>query len=425
MKKICLLLVVILFLLSSACSGSTRQNTGNELDQTGIPEQTTNLYPGELLYNGSPAYQLLGKSIIEVIDNLGSPLEHGDYEGDSYIYTYDGIAFICDDKMGNVIYAEIKSNACKIDGVIMEKSRVELISMLGNPVDEGWTGGEPGGDGYYYLSYEQFLCSITICMSSPEDKSNLISIAFDLNKTASVEYVSINMPSTWESQYDEGNGGYVFFEIDCQNQNIDMSVYEESRRTADDVISYNFNSPSKSENFTYDDGETGRIVYDDSKILFIYEGENELFYQIDFDRDTTWYSKNKLLIQSIAKTLTFTGFPDYDDNGNSNNNGDSNSKVSADGYIIGSGDTVYAKGGGWSLMGSMTEGNIHFKTDGSWTITWVAVHESMGFSGWQRNEIYKVYGMPKFYSPNAGREMGFSPPNVSLNQLYIEPGNIT
>jgi hypothetical protein len=107
---------------------------------------------------------------------------------------------------------------------------------------------------------------------------------------------------------------------------------------------------------------------------------------------------------------------------NQNSNGD---YVSADGYIINSGSTVYKNGGGMSLFGSVTECVINFKTDGSYTVTCVAVHESMGLYGWQRNEIYSQYGHLKFYSPSIKRDWFFSTPDsVSLNQLYVDFGNV-
>lgn len=108
---------------------------------------------------------------------------------------------------------------------------------------------------------------------------------------------------------------------------------------------------------------------------------------------------------------------------------DDYSTTSADGHLISSGDTVYVKGGGWSLFGSATEAMVKIEMDGSATITWVAVLENMGVNGWQRNEIYPDTNilLDRFnvWSPSMKRNMVFHPPeNTSYDQLFFDLNNI-
>ena len=99
--------------------------------------------------------------------------------------------------------------------------------------------------------------------------------------------------------------------------------------------------------------------------------------------------------------------------------------VSADGYFISSGSTVYYPGGGWSLSGSARQGVVNQKADGSWSVTWVAVLERDGYWQWYPpSPIYNGGFATYYWSFNTDREAIFTTPDItSLNQLYIQLDN--
>jgi hypothetical protein len=100
--------------------------------------------------------------------------------------------------------------------------------------------------------------------------------------------------------------------------------------------------------------------------------------------------------------------------------------VSADGYILTSGMTVYFKNGAYlHALGSITEAVINQKTDGSWSINWVAVHENHMFDGgWLRGEIKADYfGAMTYYSYTHMKQVPFNPPEASFDKCYVDANN--
>lgn len=421
-----LVLAAIILTLCASCSNSTPDSTGNATGDPTPPSISTsttvaakhteeptpepaNLYPGELLYKSMPVSSFLGASKNLLAESLGTP------SSDEWnLLSYDGIAFNYYAATSEIYFIQLSPGACEIDGITLDKSREGLIAILGNPANEDYN-----EEGSYVMNYTKPYYSFSIMLPSPDDDAQWIYFSFDLGKWVQVEEISMDIPSTWDYSY-EGVGGYISFDIDCMNKNVSMQVFQ-SRSGTDDLRSYTFDGGFTLDGFTFNNGTKGYCAYDDNKALFTY-GNSEAHYLIDYSADPEWYRENKAFIYVVAKTLTCEFIP-YEENDNPGSGDDgSTDSISADGYIINSGSTVYVKGGGYSLMGSLTEGVINFKEDGEWTITWVAVLESMGINGWERNEIYKDGLVTKFYSPTTKQSLMFhSPSDVSLDKLYINP----
>lgn len=96
-----------------------------------------NIYSGEIIYDNIPLSALISTSTSEIIADLGIPILY-----DEYKLVYDDIEF---DLNGDVITRAESYSPEKytVDGEDLEKNRIGLIKILGEPSDEGYI-----GDGY-------------------------------------------------------------------------------------------------------------------------------------------------------------------------------------------------------------------------------------------------------------------------------------
>jgi len=106
---------------------------------------TKNLYPGEILYKGSPAIWFSDYSYI--INTLGEPL-YGDFCNigyDTYYYReYKDFDIFVNDVNDQIPVVMCRNlSEFEIDGIKMDKNRKELINIFGDPWSddgiEGWT----------------------------------------------------------------------------------------------------------------------------------------------------------------------------------------------------------------------------------------------------------------------------------------------
>lgn len=108
---------------------------------------------GELLYQNISVNDLLGMSIETIIGEWGTPLAYSEGGGVNYC-KYDGIAFSFDYQ--KIIFnIELASNMCSINGKTLDKSRTELIDLLGTPTKEEWAT-DKSGNAIYCMWYEDF-----------------------------------------------------------------------------------------------------------------------------------------------------------------------------------------------------------------------------------------------------------------------------
>lgn len=396
MRKIFLLMLAVVMVLSvTACSDNappaeindssnvmsipTTQSTAEPSEATGLstdesvdtPTDSAELpriedsFPGEVLYEGIPVSLFFQATIDEVVGVLGIPADNNEYT-----CIYDDISFYRDEE-GKVTSVEsFNLEAFTLDGNALDKDRTGLISIIGNPSSEG-----DGGSGHEITFYQE--------------KYTLKIATGDYESVAWRIFVYPDLSETWARKKVESWLENTKFPNPVTISGVDYTEEE---------IDEDYHSYELSEDY-------GNSVNYITRVC-INRKTGEMFSSSGYGEFTPldeWY---------YAKYIN-------DNSGNSNQSG---KPVSADGYIISSGATIYVKGGGWSMMGSLTEGVINFKADGGYSITWVAVLENMGINGWQRSKIYKDGLVTKFYSPTTKQSLMFySPSNVSLDKLYINP----
>lgn len=124
--------------------------TANE--NTASPPAGTGPSMNELLVGGYPIYELLGAPIDSVVSLWGAPLNIDGNWG--IYYQYDGIGFSVDNH--EIVYgATMFPDMCSLNGISLDKSRSELIEILGTPTSEGYYD-DPDAFDTYYMLYEGF-----------------------------------------------------------------------------------------------------------------------------------------------------------------------------------------------------------------------------------------------------------------------------
>ena len=139
-------------------------------------QEATGQASGEIMYNGKTLVNWIGARRLYLWDEFGEPDYVGVvWEGDTEGCQYDGITFL-QDSPGSPLGEDIfqiwgtKPKMFTIGGVSLDKNRNELVSLLGNPVDEGKF--DNYGEAGYYMRYDhQETYSIVFYMNAPGDKA--------------------------------------------------------------------------------------------------------------------------------------------------------------------------------------------------------------------------------------------------------------
>jgi hypothetical protein len=104
-------------------------------------------------------------------DDFGTPDDVGEYQGGSY-YLYGGIMFITDPALDEIVAIEGDPSKITVNGETLNKTREQLIRILGEPTSEGWDDATGAYSIYFITS-----CWIRIDMESPyHDAPYLISL---------------------------------------------------------------------------------------------------------------------------------------------------------------------------------------------------------------------------------------------------------
>ena len=290
MKKLCLILMTFMIVFCTACSNSAVQNAGKELED-GITnlKDADNQYV-KLVKNGHPndnPNMTYDKAFTEF---FGTPrwkyfksdenLDIVEFTGDCTYQDVDvkaRIQFVVDEENGTFEATYLAFNE-------VPQSNLIMLGMF-----------EKIFEGSSDVSTEENSAQATINTSTVE-----------LNKTLSAAHLSLRVPSLWE-RLDYNEEGYAYFDIDCKNENIEMSVFE-SRDAEEDVRAYNFSDDFDMNVFIFDDGSLGHYTYSKSKIMYTYEtsvngGTYSAYYLVDYSDDPVWFEENRDLVDNVAKTL--------------------------------------------------------------------------------------------------------------------------
>jgi hypothetical protein len=394
MRKLCLLLAVVMLLLCASCTnsaspaiedGATSSPSASEpstspvgsvvIDmptptQTPMPEPE-DLYPGELLFKGTPMSWFLNSTRADIFRFFTDDPDNDDAKD-----IQGGLSIKSD-------YIESEQiEDFTINGVSLANFN-EVEALLGEALYEDIR--------YGYNTYAVADCVIDAFFGMGE-----VNRIWVKSHKFTTEDESSQALETWLWEHPLRSSVYL---QDIGEYNYDAAL--------------NYLLPGTYDAWTLTTSENE--INEDTVIAYIFVcRETGEMFSIDLF--------NAAAVSVDEWYYYYTNIPDPVLNPSQNSNGD---YVSADGYIINSGATVYKKGGGWSLFGSVTECVINLKTDGSYTVDFVAVLESMGLYGWERSEIYKEYGTLKVWSPSTKRTLGFlKPDSVSLDQLYIDWENI-
>lgn len=134
-------------------------------------------YPDEVLFNGTPASELIRVSLDPIMSAWGTPLSFTEGWGVN-LCEYDGILFEFDSD--RIIYSTtVNAEMCSWGRVSLNKNRAELIEILGTPTSEGWSsrynymaaeGADPFED-IYFMRYEEGHIDIQLpSPDAPADK---------------------------------------------------------------------------------------------------------------------------------------------------------------------------------------------------------------------------------------------------------------
>lgn len=423
MKKKCTLLpVMAVLLLLSACAGgggdagrAAASDPGGSVEpaekrlEEPAPEPA-GLYPGKLLYDGSPICQFLGASRDRVTAAFGDPLSEDEWGNISY----DGLLFLCDYNTGEVSWIQLSPGKCEIDGTALNQKRAGLTSLLGDPVSEDWSWTDDG----YYMEFGTSCYMIRFDMEDPEAEAESLLVGFDLAQPVSADYISLSIPSTWGFQYEEG-GGYIYFEVDCGDDNIAMSVFE-SRDSVDDLRSYTFDGPFSLEKLTFADGAEGYCARDGAKALFSY-GEGEAHCLVDYGGDPAWYEENEPLVRAVVKTLAYEPEPYVDAGGGAGGGSLSGEILTGDGKTLSSGDTVYRS----YTLNTILQGRVtSIDSADSVNVVWekALVMNLLGGVSEESTVTYNMWGSASFVMNGATMPVG-DKTNYRASQLYRSANN--
>ncbi len=155
--------------------------TGNVTDMgMDIAEESWNSmeperYPNQILWNGYPAREFLGKYIDDIMDEINEPYDEYINVGEETFCAYRdiGIIFWFDDKR-KVYLIGIKPEMGMFNGELLNVNQEKLLELMGDPVFAGWKENHE----VYYMDYYDADAKegITFYMKSPEEAPDVIYI---------------------------------------------------------------------------------------------------------------------------------------------------------------------------------------------------------------------------------------------------------
>ncbi len=128
----------------------------------------------ELYYGEIPLADLLDKDKNEVCNILGTPASGTPVTGEllfggTEYYGYNGLVLYFDNQTNTVDNISVWPSFVRINGATLNKSRTELISLLGEPSYEDYYYDQPGEfDDYYYLQYTLYDSAAVFDIEMPD-----------------------------------------------------------------------------------------------------------------------------------------------------------------------------------------------------------------------------------------------------------------
>lgn len=135
---------------------------------------------GQICFRGKPITYLLDSTIEEIYDIFGNPTYGTPIDGQWYsggeIYGYDDIAFVTNYETGRVVWILLSPDAAEVDGITLDKTRMGLVSILGEPIMEYYDE-DSGYNTLQFLLWDnsQFVVA-SIAMNNSNGKARNITI---------------------------------------------------------------------------------------------------------------------------------------------------------------------------------------------------------------------------------------------------------
>lgn len=155
--------------------------TGNVIDPgAAIAEESENFggserYPNQILWNGYPVRDYLGRYIDDIMDEIDEPYDEYIDEGEEMLCAYRdiGIIFWFDDRR-KVDLIAIRPEMSMFNGELLSVNQEKLIEILGAPVFADWK----ENNEVYYMDYYDIDTKegTTFYMKSPEEAPDVIYI---------------------------------------------------------------------------------------------------------------------------------------------------------------------------------------------------------------------------------------------------------
>lgn len=152
-----------------------------EAEASGTGDNKSGLLSGadlsELSYQGISLIDLLGCAPVQLYEKLGAPTSGTPVDGDSYLggeyYGYDGMMFIIDYSTAKIAWIMGAAEAVEVNGVTLDKSRTELMEILGTPLSEDNYYDETGdSDAGYLMEYLDKGNGVSLLIEMPDADSN-------------------------------------------------------------------------------------------------------------------------------------------------------------------------------------------------------------------------------------------------------------